>query len=91
VSTVENQIVIASPDGTFGAYIARPKALPAPSVVVLHEVFGVNKNAGSRAAAASGLGRNEVRRRAKRAPLAIGRGFPGVGRLDDFECIAAEQ
>src|SRR5271168_1361969 len=42
VSTVENQIVIASPDGTFGAYIARPKALPAPSVVVLHEVFGVN-------------------------------------------------
>jgi hypothetical protein len=43
------------------------------------------------AAAASGLGRNEVRRRAKRAPLAIGRGLPGVGRLDDIECIAAEQ
>lgn len=40
---------------------------------------------------ASGLGRNEVGRRAKRAPLAIGRGLPGVGRLDDFECIAAEQ
>ena len=46
---------------------------------------------GSRIAAASGLGRNEVRRRAKRAPLAISRGLPGVRRLDDFECIAAEQ
>ena len=39
---MENQIVIVSPDGTFRAYIARPKALPAPAVVVLHEVFGVN-------------------------------------------------
>jgi carboxymethylenebutenolidase len=39
---MENQIVIDSPDGTFRAYIARPKALPAPAVVVLHEVFGVN-------------------------------------------------
>src|SRR4029077_3703060 len=26
----------------FAAYIARPKTLPAPAVVVLHEVFGVN-------------------------------------------------
>ena len=39
---MENHIVIASPAGTFRAYIARPKALPAPAVVVLHEVFGVN-------------------------------------------------
>ena len=39
---MENQIVIESPDGTFRAYIARPKVLPAPAVVVLHEVFGVN-------------------------------------------------
>src|ERR1700674_69630 len=31
-------------DGAFGAYIARPKALPAPAVVVLHEVFGVNSD-----------------------------------------------
>jgi carboxymethylenebutenolidase len=29
-------------DGAFGAYIARPKALPAPAVVVLQELFGVN-------------------------------------------------
>src|ERR1700758_4734901 len=29
-------------DGAFAAYIARPKALPAPAVVVLQEVFGVN-------------------------------------------------
>ena len=29
-------------DGTFGAYVARPNAVPAPAVLVLHEVFGVN-------------------------------------------------
>ena len=39
---MENQIAIESPDGTFRAYISRPASLPAPAVVVLHEVFGVN-------------------------------------------------
>ena len=39
---MENQIVIESPDGTFGAYISRPATLPAPLVVVLQELFGVN-------------------------------------------------
>ena len=39
---MENQIVIESPDGTFGAYISRPATLPAPVVVVLQELFGVN-------------------------------------------------
>src|ERR1700677_2358294 len=39
---MENQIAILSPDGTFRAYIARPKASPAPAVVVLQELFGVN-------------------------------------------------
>src|SRR6202050_1106171 len=39
---MDNRIVIESPDGTFGAYIARPTALPAPAVVVLQELFGVN-------------------------------------------------
>jgi carboxymethylenebutenolidase len=39
---VENRIVIKSPDGTFGAYISRPATLPAPVVVVLQELFGVN-------------------------------------------------
>jgi carboxymethylenebutenolidase len=29
--------------GTFGAYMARPAARPAPAVVVLHEVFGVSQ------------------------------------------------
>jgi carboxymethylenebutenolidase len=41
-STMENQIVIESPDGTFHAYISRPAKLPAPAVVVLQELFGVN-------------------------------------------------
>jgi carboxymethylenebutenolidase len=39
---MENRIVIESPDGTFGAYISRPATLPAPVVVVLQELFGVN-------------------------------------------------
>src|ERR1700732_3939291 len=37
-----DRITIGGRDGAFGAYIARPKTLPAPAVVVLHEVFGGN-------------------------------------------------
>ena len=37
-----NQITVHGQDGTFAAYIARPKTSPAPAVVVLQEVFGVN-------------------------------------------------
>ena len=36
------RIDINSPDGTFRAYISRPTNLPAPVVVVLQELFGVN-------------------------------------------------
>src|ERR1700686_4733560 len=39
---MRNRITIGGRDGAFGAYITRPKALPTPAVVVLHEVFGVN-------------------------------------------------
>src|SRR5689334_15056598 len=39
---MKDHITIEGPDGAFGAYIARPKALPAPAVVVLQELFGVN-------------------------------------------------
>src|ERR1700732_4412125 len=39
---MKDRISISGHDGTFGAYIARPKALPAPAVVVLQELFGVN-------------------------------------------------
>ena len=39
---MENQIVIGSPGAAFRAYIARPTRLPAPAVVVLQELFGVN-------------------------------------------------
>jgi carboxymethylenebutenolidase len=40
--TMNDRITIEGRDGTFGAYIARPKALPAPAVVVQQELFGVN-------------------------------------------------
>jgi carboxymethylenebutenolidase len=39
---MKDQININGRDGAFGAYIARPEALPAPTVVVLQELFGVN-------------------------------------------------
>jgi len=39
---MENHIIIESPDGTFRAFISRPAKLPAPAVVVLQELFGVN-------------------------------------------------
>jgi carboxymethylenebutenolidase len=39
---MRDRISIESPDGRFNAYIARPKTLPAPAVVVLQELFGVN-------------------------------------------------
>ena len=39
---MKDRIAIEGRDGAFGAYIARPAVFPAPSVVVLHEVFGVN-------------------------------------------------
>jgi len=35
-------ITIKGQDGAFSAYVARPKASPAPAVVVLQELFGVN-------------------------------------------------
>ncbi|WP_260600099.1 dienelactone hydrolase family protein [Sphingomonas endolithica] len=37
-----DHIEITTKDGAFAAYRAVPAALPAPAVVVLHEVFGVN-------------------------------------------------
>jgi carboxymethylenebutenolidase len=37
-----DHITIEGHDGTFAAYIATPKTSPAPAVVVLHELFGVN-------------------------------------------------
>jgi carboxymethylenebutenolidase len=39
---VKKHIDINSPDGTFRAYISRPVKLPAPVVIVLQELFGVN-------------------------------------------------
>jgi dienelactone hydrolase len=39
---MKNRITIKGQDGAFEAYIAQPAALPAPAVVVLQELFGVN-------------------------------------------------
>jgi len=37
-----DRIAVKGQGGTFAAYIARPKTSPAPAVVVLQELFGVN-------------------------------------------------
>jgi carboxymethylenebutenolidase len=37
-------ITIQTEGGEFSAYVARPAKLPAPTVIVLHEVFGVNED-----------------------------------------------
>jgi carboxymethylenebutenolidase len=34
---------ISTPDGSFSAYLARPARTPAPAVVVIQEIFGVNQ------------------------------------------------
>ena len=39
---MKDRITIEGRNGEFGAYNARQKIVPAPAVVVLHEVFGVN-------------------------------------------------
>jgi carboxymethylenebutenolidase len=39
---MKDRITIEGRNGAFGAFIARPKTLPAPAVVVLQELFGVN-------------------------------------------------
>ena len=39
---MKGQFTINGQNGAFGAYIARPKTLPAPAVVVLQELFRVN-------------------------------------------------
>ena len=39
---MKDRVTIEGRAAAFDASIARPKALPAPAVVVLHEVFGVN-------------------------------------------------
>src|SRR5271170_2200039 len=39
---MNNHITVEGHNGAFAAYVARPKTSPAPAVVVLQELFGVN-------------------------------------------------
>jgi carboxymethylenebutenolidase len=39
---MKDHFTIEGHDGAFAAYIARPKSSPAPAVIVLQELFGVN-------------------------------------------------
>jgi carboxymethylenebutenolidase len=37
------RITITTPDGSFGAYLAKPASAPTAAVVVIQEIFGVNQ------------------------------------------------
>jgi carboxymethylenebutenolidase len=39
---MKDQFTVKGQGGTFAAYIKKPKTLPAPAVIVLQELFGVN-------------------------------------------------
>src|SRR5271163_1307213 len=39
---MKDHMTVKGLNGTFTAYIARPEELPAPAVIVLQELFGVN-------------------------------------------------
>jgi len=39
---MNQRITIDTPDGSFGAYVARPATTPAATIVVLQEIFGIN-------------------------------------------------
>ena len=39
---MNERITIDTPDGSFGAYVAKPVATPAPAIVVIQEIFGIN-------------------------------------------------
>lgn len=39
---MNERITISTPDGSFGAYVAKPATLPAPAIVVIQEIFGIN-------------------------------------------------
>jgi carboxymethylenebutenolidase len=39
---MNERIAIDTPDGSFGAYVARPATRPAPAIVVVQEIFGIN-------------------------------------------------
>jgi carboxymethylenebutenolidase len=41
---MDQAITIQTEGGEFSAYVVQPARLPAPAVVVLHEVFGVNED-----------------------------------------------
>lgn len=39
---MNERITIDTPDGSFGAYVAKPATMPAPAIVVIQEIFGIN-------------------------------------------------
>jgi carboxymethylenebutenolidase len=39
---MDTNLKIHTPDGIFSTYVARPTKMPAPAVVILQEIFGVN-------------------------------------------------
>ncbi len=41
-ASISKYITVDTPDGSFRAYVANPRVLAAPAIVVIQEIFGVN-------------------------------------------------
>lgn len=46
----------AHDDGTFGAYVAMPEVTPAPAIIVIQEIFGINKEIQAKCAELATMG-----------------------------------
>ena len=80
--STKERISIDTPDGSFGAYLARPAvtgATPAPSIVVIQEIFGINADVRETCDTLAGLGYLAV------APDLFWRQEPGVDITDQSE------
>jgi len=76
---MSEQISIATPDGSFNAYLARPATTPAASVVVIQEIFGVNADVRETCDTLASLGYYAL------APDLFWRVQPGVDLNDQTE------
>jgi len=79
----KQRMTIDTPDGSFGAYLARPAgpaaAAAAPSIVVIQEIFGINADVRETCDTLAGLGYIAV------APDLFWRQEPGVDITDQSE------
>ena len=76
---MSERISIDTPDGSFSAYVARPASTPAPAIIVIQEIFGINADIRETCDQLAALGYIAV------APDLFWRQEPGVDMSDQTE------